>query len=87
MNKAYAGTRNICDRMATKLYNAMNAFYMEDEPNNALGIVDVDTADEMDEVRLILERVASTGYIQPNEWNAVEWASKTHNELQYLGGF
>lgn len=81
MKEVYEETRNICDRIATKLYNAINQFWMHGTKNNVFGVTNEVKAEELENTALILETIASTGYAEDEDWKHIKYAIRVNNEL------
>lgn len=80
MKKAYEGTRNICDRMATKIINACNDYWISGDKHKMFGIINPDSAEKMENLAYAMQEVAVTGCISDGQWDAVKLATKLNNE-------
>ncbi len=79
---AYTGTRDICARISTKILNAVDEYFRDGVTNNALRIMDDNSAEHMEFMALRMEGVANIGQIIPDSWDAVKLAMKINNELK-----
>lgn len=78
--EVYDGTRNICDRMATKILNACDEFWLKGATNVCLGIIGENAAEAMETKALKMQAIANNGFATGNDWDIINLAIKLHNE-------
>lgn len=82
MKKAYEGTRNVCSRIACKVKNATDEFWMEGTKDARFRIYDADSAERMEALAVQMDEIAAIGIIENDQWEAVRIATEIHGELQ-----
>lgn len=83
--KAYQGTRDICEKIAYEIDNALIHYDGKGTLNPQLRIVDYDSAHFMKRMYLRMENVARTGQIwDSNDWEAVKLAIEIKKELDEI---
>jgi hypothetical protein len=78
---AYEGTRDICSRIACKLKNAINDYYINGVKNEQLGITDSESAEHRQLMFERMEEVATTGIVKNADWEAIRLALSLNGEL------
>jgi hypothetical protein len=71
---AYGGTCNICSRIACKLKNALDDYYLNSVKNEQLGITDSEWAEHRQLMFERMEEVAATGIVKNADWEAIRLA-------------
>jgi hypothetical protein len=78
---AYEGTRDICSRIACKLKNALDDYYINAVKDELLGITDGESAEHRQLMFERMEEVANTGTVKNADWEAVRLAISLNKEL------
>jgi hypothetical protein len=56
-------------------------FFLNNEKNEALGIIDTRSANRLDSLSIRMDDVAATGQIHTDDWEAVRLALSLNKEL------
>jgi hypothetical protein len=79
--RVYEGTRDICSRIACKLKNALDDYYLNGVKNGQLGITDSESAERIQLLFEKMEEVAATGTVKKSEYAMIRFMVSLNDEL------